>query len=85
MRINLRIMVYRALSVRDLNVINLYINGKKEEVESERLIDLLTQKFCATDKFAVAVNEQFINRQSYSDFLLKEGDKLELVVPVQGG
>ena len=49
------------------------------------LADLLDQE-CGEDRFfAVAINESFVPRSQYSEILLCEGDRIEIVVPMQGG
>ena len=35
--------------------------------------------------FAVAVNDTFIPRSDYEATVLREGDRVELLVPMQGG
>ena len=35
--------------------------------------------------FAIAVNGQFVPNRNYGETLLQEGDRIELLVPMQGG
>lgn len=39
----------------------------------------------ANNKIAVAINGEFVPRSSYPQYILKAGDKIDIVKPVGGG
>jgi sulfur carrier protein len=49
------------------------------------LAELLAQQNYTENYFAVAINRHFIPRSQYKTTFLKEGDVIELVLPMQGG
>lgn len=71
---------------------NITLNGKTVEIsEADSLqgfFDSLNGDNSAISlpkQFAVALNAEFIPRGQYSSTALREGDDLELLVPMQGG
>jgi len=66
-------------------VIEIVLNGEVVQSETDSLVTLLEQRFSESDKFAVAINEMFIPKASYSERQLQNGDKVELVMPMSGG
>ncbi|WP_372762899.1 sulfur carrier protein ThiS [Pseudoalteromonas sp.] len=60
------------------------INGQLVNMHSNKLIECLME-FGATAPFAVAVNGEFLPQSMHSDYLLSEGDSLDLLSPIQGG
>lgn len=67
-------------------MITVWLNGKKRELESlkclqEALAEWLDQPGC----FAIAVNNVFVPRARYRDLQLRDGDRIELLTPMQGG
>lgn len=48
---------------------------------SEFLVFHAQNNFC----YAIAVNNQFVAKSNYKDCILQEGDKIELIMPMQGG
>ena len=63
----------------------IYLNGTlKECTEPLSLLTFLNQ-INATEPFAVAVNQGFIARAHCAEYQLNEGDKIELLSPIQGG
>jgi len=62
--------------------VNIWLNGKKESLNSSQLNDLLP-RFKAP--FAVALNGRFIAATQYSDTQLQAGDQLDIVSPIAGG
>ncbi|MRX27993.1 sulfur carrier protein ThiS [Kangiella sp. HZ709] len=68
----------------------LMLNDKAIEVESNitisQLIDWLRIDNGFSDtNFAIAVNMEFVPRSIYSESVLQENDKVEIVLPMQGG
>jgi sulfur carrier protein len=67
-------------------MITLQLNGEKKTLKAEcSIIDAINDLQLADKSFAVAVNEEFIPKSAYADVFLKEGDSVELVIPMQGG
>lgn len=67
-------------------MITIYLNNDKYKIKSE----LSLQKFLLAHNhtelhFAIAINNQFISRAFYSTTLLHEGDRIDIIVPMQGG
>ena len=63
---------------------NITINGELLNVNSKALVEVL-QSFGAAAPFAVAVNSEFIPQSRHSNYVLNEGDSVELLSPIQGG
>ncbi|GAA61252.1 sulfur carrier protein [Pseudoalteromonas sp. BSi20652] len=63
---------------------NITINGELLNVNSNALVEVL-QCFGAVAPFAVAVNGEFISQSQHSNYVLNEGDNIELLSPIQGG
>ncbi|MFN4012430.1 MAG: sulfur carrier protein ThiS [Aquificaceae bacterium] len=65
-----------------------WINGKEREVkEGTNLLSLLEELRVEVRPvgFAVAVNEEVVPKSKYKDYILKEGDRVEIVNIVGGG
>ncbi|MEL0654824.1 sulfur carrier protein ThiS [Pseudoalteromonas issachenkonii] len=63
---------------------NITINGELINVNSKALVEVL-QNFGAVSPFAVAVNGEFIPQSQHGNYVLNEGDSVELLSPIQGG
>ena len=66
-------------------MINLTLNGESVSTNQINLTEFLANRFEHAEKFAVAVNEIFIAKTNYAQVELKDGDQIELVMPMQGG
>ena len=67
-------------------MIRIHLNDKLQELKTEQsLQDLLSQNDFTDLHFAVAINNQFIPRTAYSSTLLAEGDRVDIITPMQGG
>ncbi len=64
---------------------NIVINGENVETKNENLVALLSELGYGTAKVATALNEEFIPATSRFDTHLKNGDRLEILAPMQGG
>ena len=64
---------------------HILINGERHETAHSQLHTLLNEVTDTNLPFAVAINEQFIAKSNYSDTQLSEGDRIEIVSPMQGG
>lgn len=61
-------------------------NGQELALKQERL-DLILEDlgYGQGDRLATAVNESFVPASLRSEYLLKDGDRLEVVTPMAGG
>lgn len=67
-------------------MIKITLNATVNTVESEiSLAQLLQQHHYQTCMIAVAVNQTFIPRTDYADYLLQDNDKIDVVSAMQGG
>jgi thiamine biosynthesis protein ThiS len=72
--------------MREGKDMNLFINGKKKELEEKMTIGrLLKARKVRPEVVTVELNDKIIEREKYGDTVLKEGDKLELVYYMGGG
>ena len=62
------------------------INGEIKTFETNRLtIQELLEELNFKEGFAVALNEEFVLRTTYNETEINDGDKLDILSPVQGG
>lgn len=62
------------------------VNGEKREVETPRsLADAIHALGYEGARIAVAHNDEFVPRGFYATVQLQDGDRLEIVSPMQGG
>lgn len=67
-------------------MINIYLNDERQQVKPGlSLQEFLHNYTHSQSHFAIALNNQFIPRPSYNSTLLSEGDRIDLIVPMQGG
>lgn len=67
-------------------MIGIYLNDVVQKIEpTQSLRDLLIQNNHIEQHFAVAINNQLIPRVLYSTTLLNPGDRVDIIVPMQGG
>lgn len=66
-------------------MINVYFNDECHQIKSQSLHEFLLHKNHRDLHFAIAINNQFIPRTAYSTTLLDEGDRVDVIVPMQGG
>ncbi|WP_299081100.1 sulfur carrier protein ThiS [uncultured Ruegeria sp.] len=60
------------------------LNGETRDVRAETLFDLLVE--CGfSDRVATAVNEEFVPSSLRIGRELKDGDRIEVLSPMQGG
>lgn len=60
------------------------LNGEPREVRAETLSDLLAE--CGmSGRVATAVNEEFVPSSLRTGHNLNNGDRIEVVAPMQGG
>lgn len=62
------------------------VNGKQIQLASEMSVaDYLEQNNYQIKRIAVELNEEILPKYNYSDTMLKDGDRLEVVTFVGGG
>ena len=62
------------------------VNGKQIRLTSEMSVaDYLEQNNYKVNRIAVEMNEEILPKYSYSETMLKDGDRLEIVTFVGGG
>ena len=61
------------------------LNGEPRDVTATRLSDLMEELGYAGARVATAVNEDFVPAGARAGTVLAEGDRLEVVAPMQGG
>lgn len=62
------------------------VNGEKKtfEVKSMSVQELL-ERLGYKEGFAVALNMTFVLNTTYNETMIKDGDELDILAPVQGG
>lgn len=66
-------------------MINVILNRKKIIIAKETTILALVISEGFSKPFAVAINKLFIPHHQHDDYCLKEGDSIDIVMPMQGG
>lgn len=62
------------------------LNGVDVQLKDNISLANFLDKECDNERsFAVAINESFVPRSQYAETLLREGDRVEIVVAMQGG
>ena len=64
---------------------NLYINGQLQQSQAENLAQLLLEMQVDLASVACAVEQTFVPKSMYSQTILSEGQKIEILSPMQGG
>jgi sulfur carrier protein len=61
------------------------LNGEARDLPGPSVSDALTQIGLGTAKVATALNGNFLPAAARASTILKDGDALEVVAPMQGG
>ncbi len=61
------------------------VNGKRIETSAQNLAELIAEQDLSDQKIATALNGQFVAANARVGARLKDGDKIEIVSPRQGG
>ena len=64
---------------------NIIVNGENRNILNVNLIFALDELGYKEMKLATALNGEFVSVQARDNINLKEGDKLEVLSPQQGG
>ena len=66
--------------------IQLYVNGKSRELEEDKTVaQLLEELGTSSERVAIELNLQILDKQDYARTVLKGGDRLEIISFVGGG
>jgi len=64
----------------------IYVNGEKLAFETELMsVKELLERLSYKEGFAVAINMTFVRNTAYEETMIKDGDILDILAPVQGG
>ncbi|MCQ2005915.1 sulfur carrier protein ThiS [Rhizobium sp. NRK18] len=63
----------------------LTINGEEQDVAAETLAALLSALDYEGDWLATAVNGELVPRSERDEHMLADGDRIEVLSPMQGG
>jgi sulfur carrier protein len=63
----------------------LVVNGEPQDVPAATLADALQSLDLAEAKVATALNGEFVPARARASTLVKDGDRIEIVAPRQGG
>ena len=63
----------------------LMVNGEPLQLDASNLADLLAKLDYEGDWLATAVNGDLVHREERAAHPLKEGDRIEILSPMQGG
>jgi sulfur carrier protein len=67
-------------------MIQISVNNQSQSLApNTRLSDALVEWGFADGKIAVAINQEFVPRSTYSERILINGDQIDIVKPVGGG
>ena len=67
-------------------MIKVSVNGEIKELENDLNVSEMIKALDYRVKgFAVAVNTTFVPIAKYSETIIKEGDTIDILAPVQGG
>lgn len=61
------------------------VNGTTHEIEANTLSDALAELGWGSARVATALNGEFVPRTARTTQTLTEGDRLEILAPMQGG
>ena len=67
------------------STLNIVLNGEQHLCRQTSLTALLAEHTRPEQSFAVAVNAQFVPRSAYEVTQLQNGDRVEILIPMQGG
>lgn len=61
------------------------VNGATQDVTGPTLADALTELGWADARIATALNGDFVPKSARAQTAIKQGDRLEVLAPMQGG
>lgn len=66
-------------------MISIYFNDENHQIKSQSLQEFLLHKNHIDSPFAITINNRFIPRTAYKTTSLSDGDRVDMIVPMQGG
>ena len=67
-------------------MMTLQLNGENKTLRAgSTIVDAINEWRLGDHSFAIALNEEFVPKSSYSTTSLQEGDRVEVLIPMQGG
>jgi sulfur carrier protein len=67
-------------------MINIFLNGESSSLNKPETLDLALMEWGYQDGcYAIAINETFVPRSQYHQQLINEGDRIDVVSPLEGG
>lgn len=64
---------------------NIVVNAERHRVEGETLAQILEELGFTNPAVATAVNGSFVPRPQRPEMRLRDGDRVEVLAPMQGG
>ena len=72
--------------MNNLNVAKIQLNGNSYEIDTETNLNQLLNKLkIQKNKVAIEVNGEIVEKNKYSNLILKKDDKVEIVHFIGGG
>lgn len=67
-------------------MITIYLNDEHHQINSNQSLQaFLLQCSAVKAPFAIAINNQFVPQPAYAATWLCEGDRIDIIIPMQGG
>ena len=67
-------------------MISIYLNNKVQQIEPiQQLDEFLMNNDFTQQHFAVAINDQLVPRTAWRSTRLNQDDRVDIIVPMQGG
>lgn len=66
-------------------MIAISVNGERQSIEQGATLADLLRSRDGNVRVAVAVNNEFVPRDRHAEYVLKDGDLVEIVAPMRGG
>ena len=67
-------------------MISIFLNGENSSLQKSETLDIALSEWGYEEGcYAVAVNETFVPRSQYSQQHINEGDRIDVVSPLEGG
>ena len=72
--------------MEEFTMIKVSVNGEVKEIrEGLNIKEMIEELGYKKEGFAVAVNTTFVAIDTYNETIIKEGDTIDILAPVQGG
>lgn len=69
-----------------MNTIKVFFADKELEVNKSEILQTVIASLTKENKtFAIAVNGKFVAKSEYATFVLKAQDRIDIIIPMQGG